>query len=118
MVDYILSPDAQRKFSLPSSRKSGAARVFLNLALGFLLLYAVIWIAVSFAVSFIEWFMTSDKSGIWETIRPVWDSVWERVSPTVVLSTGLAISVLGLLASLLLAGVCKLWVRFKGWLDP
>jgi hypothetical protein len=118
MVDYILSPDGQRNFSLPSSRKSRAARVFLNLTLGFLLVYTVIWIAVSFAVSFIEWFMISDRARIWETIRAIWDSLWSHVSPNFVLSTALVISLLGLLASLLLSGVCKLWVRFKGWLDP
>ncbi len=114
IVGYILSPADQRKFALPSARKSGAARVLLNFILGLLLVYITVWIATSF----ISWLTTSDTSGILGVIRPIWDYLWMHITPSFVLRIGLVISLLGLSASLLLSGVCKFSGSFKRWLDP
>jgi len=114
ILEYIISPADRREFSLPGARKSKAARIILNLALGSILVYATAWITVSF----IAWLITSDTSGIWGVIGPIWDYLWERVSPSFVLSIGFIISLLGLFASLLLSGLCKLSPRVKRWLDP
>ncbi|MBI2985580.1 MAG: hypothetical protein HYY45_02315 [Deltaproteobacteria bacterium] len=114
ILEYIISPADRREFSLPGARKSKAARIILNLALGSILVYATAWITVSF----IAWVITSDTSGIWGAFRPIWDYLWERVSPSFVLSIGFIISLLGLFVSLLLSGLCKLSTRVKRWLDP
>ena len=114
ILEYIISPADGRDFSLPVARRSKAARIILNLVLGSVLVYATAWITVSF----IAWLITSDTSGIWGAIRPIWDYLWQRASPSFVLSIGLIVSFLGLFASLLLSGLCKLSTRFKRWLDP
>ena len=114
MIQYILSPSDQRQFSWPSDRRSKAARVFLNLALGLALVYGTVWIAIAF----IAWLITSETSAIWGAVGSIWDYLWDHASPIYVLPAAMVLSLLGLLASLFLSGMCKIWVGLKRWLDP